>query len=532
MRRRPPSLVPSLAASLAPSAEKRPARPLSERRPRRDQISAEQLASLSHEFRTPLNGVLGMARLLEGTRLTAEQRAYAAAIRDSGEHLLTLVNDVLDFAKLGAGKVELLPGDVEVEALLRGVCELLSPRAREKGVEIAWAAPAGLGAIRADEGRLRQILLNFAGNAVKFTESGGVLLGVRRAEAGGLRFTVDDTGPGVSPAQRERIFEAFAQADPAHAHMGGAGLGLAIARRLALAMEGEVGVEPRSEGGARFWFEAAFRQISARPDAASLVGRKVGVVSPNPIVRDAATQQIEACGGVAMVAADLDDLLARTQFGDVVLVDHALAAGSRLIRRPPERRAIILLAPEDRALIGRYRRSGFAGYLIKPLRRASLAERVLVAAGAEQAAEGGPEDERIATAAAPGKRVLLVEDNPINALLARALLTREGCEIDHAGGGEEAIAAVKVGAYDLILMDMRMPGLSGVETTRALRRLGVETPIVALTANAFEDDRHACLAAGMNDFLVKPMSPDALRSMLTRWTGPGWTETARRSKVG
>lgn len=510
----------------------RPARPLAERRPRRAQISAEQLASLSHEFRTPLNGVLGMSRLLEGTRLTAEQRAYAAAIRDSGEHLLTLVNDVLDFAKLGAGKVELHLGEVEVEALLRGVCELLSPRAREKNIEVAWAAPAGLGTIRADEGRLRQILLNFAGNAVKFTETGGVLVGVGRSADGRLRFTVDDTGPGVSPAQRERIFEAFAQADPAHAHMGGAGLGLAIARRLALAMDGEVGVEPRLQGGARFWLEAGFRPGAAASAAGALAGRKVGVVSPNPIVLDAAAQQIEACGGLPIAATRLEDLVSYTQFGDVILVDHTLAAGGRLLRRPPERRAIILLAPEDRALIGRYRRAGFAGYLIKPLRRASLAERVLVAAGAEQAESSAPDDERIATAAAPGKRVLLVEDNPINALLARALLTREGCEIDHANGGEEAIAAVKVGAYDLILMDMRMPGLTGVETARLLRGLGVETPIVALTANAFEDDRHACLAAGMNDFLVKPMSPDALRAMLTRWTGPGWTETARRSKVG
>jgi CheY-like chemotaxis protein len=512
--RRPPS---STAQNLA----KLPTRPLAERRPRRAQISAEQLASLSHEFRTPLNGVLGMSRLLESTRLTAEQRAYAAAIRDSGEHLLTLVNDVLDFAKLGAGKVDLHLADVEVEALLRGVCELLSPRAREKGVEIAWAAPAGLGAIRADEGRLRQILLNFAGNAVKFTETGGVLLGVSRAATGRLRFTVDDTGPGVSAAQRDRIFEAFAQADPSHAHMGGAGLGLAIARRLALAMDGSVGVEPRKAGGARFWFEAGFHPSTAAGTvSATLAGCKIGVVSANSIVRDAAAQQIAACGGEAITSADLDDLIARTQFGDVLLVDHALATGSRLVRRPPERRAIILLAPEDRALIGRYRRSGFAGYLIKPLRRASLAERVLVAAGAEQASGSAAEDERIATAAAPGKRVLLVEDNPINALLARALLTREGCAIDHAVSGDEAIAAVQIGAYDLILMDMRMPGRNGVETTRELRRLGVETPIVALTANAFEDDRHACLAAGMNDFLVKPMSPDALRAMLTRWTGP------------
>ncbi len=513
----------------------KPARPLGERRPRRAQISAEQLASLSHEFRTPLNGVLGMSRLLEGTRLTAEQRAYVAALRDSGEHLLTLVNDVLDFAKLGAGKVELHTSEVEVGDLLRGVCELLSPRAREKGIEIAWAAPKDLGAIRADDGRLRQILLNFAGNAVKFTEVGGVLLSVTQGPQGRVRFAVDDTGPGVSAAQRERIFEAFAQADPTHAHLGGAGLGLAIARRLATAMDGQVGVEERPQGGARFWFEATFRAVPGSNSAPGLEDRKVGVVSPNTIIREAASRQIEACAGRAIAAADLDTLMAATQFGDVILVDHALAIGTRLIRRPPERRAIILLAPEERALIGRYRRAGFAGYLIKPLRRASLEERVLVAAaGAEQAHSSDDQnhDERIATAAAPGKRVLLVEDNPINALLARALLTREGCEIDHASRGEEALAAVKVGAYDLILMDMRMPGLSGVETAGAMRALGIETPIVALTANAFEDDRHACLAAGMNDFLVKPMSPDALRAMLSRWTGAAWTETARRAKVG
>ena len=482
-----------------------------------------------------MNGVLGMSRLLEGTRLTAEQRAYAAAIRESGEHLLNLVNDVLDFAKLGAGKIELHTSDVEVGALLRGVCELLSPRAREKGVEIAWSAPKEIGAIRADDGRLRQILLNFAGNAVKFTETGGVLLSVSQSPMGRLRFTVDDTGPGVSAAQRERIFEAFAQADPAHAHLGGSGLGLAIARRLAVAMGGQVGVEPRAQGGARFWFEAAFGSVPGSNPAPLLADRTVGVVSPNPIVLESAIRQIEAFAGHAIAANDLDDLLAATRSGDVVLVDHALSTGSRLVRRLPERRAIVLLAPDERALIGRYRRAGFAGYLIKPLRRASLAERVLVAAAdAERAAHVGDEneDERIATAAAPGKRVLLVEDNPINALLARALLTREGCEVDHASHGKDALAAVNVGDYDLILMDMRMPGLSGVETACAMRALGVETPIVALTANAFEDDRHACLAAGMNDFLVKPMSPDALRAMLTRWTGSGWTGSARRAKVG
>ena len=501
---------------------RRPLKPLALRRPRRAQISAEQLASLSHEFRTPLNGVLGMAGLLEATKLTAEQRTYAVALRESGEHLLTLVNDVLDFAKLGAGKIELHPSDVDVEGLLRSVCELLSPRAHEKGLEIAWAAPKDMGAIHADEGRLRQILLNFAGNAVKFTQEGGVLLSVVQPQPGRLRFTVEDTGPGVSEAQRERIFEAFAQADSAHATLGGAGLGLAIARKLATAMDGEVGVDvaPFDHGGAVFWFEAAFRRLPVVEPARTLSGQVVGVASSNRIVREAARRQVEACGGSAVIAADAAALEAALKPGCVILLDNALASGARRLRRPEAHPTIVLLAPDERGRIAGFRRAGFAGYLIKPLRRASLSERVLIAAGEAQAQTDGNEDDRVAAAAAAGKRILLVEDNPINALLARALLTREGCSVDHAARGEEAITAVKVGSYDLILMDMRMPGLDGEQTSRQLRKLGVSTPIVALTANAFEDDRHACLAAGMNDFLVKPLSPAALRAMLIRWAGP------------
>lgn len=500
---------------------RRPTRPLSERRPSRAQISAEQLASLSHEFRTPLNGVLGMARLLEGTKLTAEQKSYVSALHDSGQHLLTLVNDVLDFAKLGAGGVELHPAPMELEGLLRGVAELLSPRAREKGLEIAWAAPASPAQIHADEGRLRQILLNFAGNAVKFTERGGVLITATVSEPGRVRLAVEDTGPGVSKSDRDRIFEAFAQADAAHADLGGAGLGLAIARRLAHAMGGEVGVDAARGGGACFWFEATLPALPGLAPTRPLNGRTVGVASPNPIVRDAARLQIEASGGKAVVTEALAEAIARTKPGDVILVDASLAADGGPLKPPLQRPAIVLLAPDERDRIARYRRAGFAGYLIKPLRRASIAERVLIAAGvAAPAGQSAREDERIATAAAPGARVLLVEDNPINALLARALLSREGCEVEHAVGGAEALAACETGAYDLIFMDMRMPGLSGQETAQRLRADGVETPIVALTANAFEDDRHACLAAGMDDFLVKPLSPDALRGALTRWTGP------------
>jgi CheY-like chemotaxis protein len=502
-----------------------------------DGIPLEQLAALSHEFRTPLNGVLGMARLLDSTRLTAEQRAYVAALNESGGHLLGLVNDVLDYAKLGAAGMELNPAAVDVEDVLRSVCELMSPRAHEKGLEIGWAAEAGLEPILADEGRLKQILLNFAGNAVKFVETGGVLLLAERAGPGRLRFTVSDTGPGVAEAARGRIFEAFTHADPEHgSRLGGAGLGLAIASRIAEAMGGQVGVSGAVGRGADFWFEADFEAAGLARADAPLAGRRVAVVSPSAILREAAGRQIEACGARVLKVERIEEALARTSAADVILVDQALAKGRARLRPPSGRAAVVLLKPEERGRIARYRAAGFVGYLIKPLRRASLAARVLAAEDV-QAQHPPIEDERIApaaealAAAAPGARVLLAEDNPINAMLARTLLVREGCGVDHVTDGEAALEALARGDYNLVLMDVRMPRLSGMETTRALRARGVETPVVALTANAFEDDRRACLAAGMDDFLVKPLSPEALRRALLLWTGPGWTAARKHAKL-
>ncbi|ATQ44711.1 response regulator [Caulobacter mirabilis] len=493
-------------------------------------ITPEQLATLSHEFRTPLNGVLGMARLLEGTRLTAEQKAYVAALRESGDHLLSLVNDVLDLARLGEGRIELHPAPVEAADLLRQAAELMSTRTQEKGVEIAWAVAPGLPPVLADEGRLRQILLNFAGNAVKFTETGGVLLSAEAAPRRRMRLTVRDTGPGVPAAARARIFEPFVHADPAHgaAALGGAGLGLAIVRRLAEAMGGEVGVSDAPGGGAEFWFEAPFEAAGPAVRARPLARRVVGIASPNSILREGAARQVESLGGRAVVAADRDALIAAAPTDAVLLIDNALA-GKRPLRAPEGRASIILLRPDERGRIAKARAAGFSGYLIKPLRSASLAARVLAAVGAEPAAAPSQDDDRAAAAAAPGARVLLAEDNPINALLARTLLQREGAQVDRAASGEEAVAALAAASYDLVLMDVRMPGMSGVDAALALRARGVKTPIIALTADAFEDDRRACLAAGMDDFLVKPLTESALRAVLTRWVG--WTDAAGEAKV-
>ena len=478
------------------------------------------LRLMGHEMRTPLNGVIGMLGLLSRTRLDGAQRAYAEAARSSAEHLLGLVNDLLDYARLEAGKLEFDHAPVDLEALVRGVAELLSPRAHEKGLEIAWSVAPDAVDIMGDEGRLRQVLFNLAGNAVKFTETGGVRIAVERTggSAGSLRlaFIIDDTGPGVPAEARARIFEEFGHVDASDAsRFGGAGLGLAVVSKLAVAMQGVVTVDDRPDGpGARFRFEAAFEAAADAPErGAPLAGQAVSVISPDPFVRAAALAQITASGGAVRGDAD------------VILIDHAAReAGQGLVRRPADGHAIILLKPAERDLIARYRGTGFQGYLIKPLRRASVVERVLAASGQGPARQpGGPssavsEDDRVASTRFSGTRVLLVEDNPVGALLAATLLRREGCAVETAANGHEAVDAMKRSRYDLVFMDMRMPGMDGPGAARAIRAGGDRTPIVALTANAFAEDRKACLEAGMNDHLVKPLEVDSLRASLARWT--------------
>ena len=492
------------------------------------------LRLMSHEMRTPLNGVIGMLGLLTRTRLDGAQRSYAEAARDSAEHLLGLVNDLLDYARLEAGKLEFDPAPVELEGLVRGVAELLSPRAHDKGLEIVWSVSPDAPDVLADEGRLRQVLFNLAGNAVKFTEVGGVRIAVERVPAknGGsdkrprLAFIIDDTGPGVPVEARARIFEEFGHVDASDAtRHGGAGLGLAVVQKLAVAMGGTVRVEdrpgPKGTTGSRFVFEAVFDAVAdAEPRARPLTDRAVAVRSPDTFVRAAAEAQIVASGGSVRPADGLD----ADEAAPVTLVDHAEAAasGRPLAALPEVGRGIVLLKPSERELIARYRSVGFHGYLIKPLRRASLVERVIAAATAGETpiAPRGlpPEDDRVLPVRFAGTRVLLVEDNPVGALLAKTLLRREGCVVETAATGDEAIAAMKRARYDLVFMDMRMPGMDGPSATRALRAAGDRTPIVALTANAFAEDRQACLEAGMDDHLVKPLEVEALRSALVRWT--------------
>ena len=489
----------------------------------------EFLRLMSHEIRTPLNGVIGMLGLLARTRMDGAQRSYLGAARDSAEHLLWLVNDLLDFARIEAGKVELESAPVEIEALVQGVCELLSPKAHEKGLEVAWSVDADVPSILADDGRLRQVLFNLAGNAVKFTEHGGVLISVTPAGEARfgkvpIRFSVRDTGPGVPAAARTRIFEEFGHADPSHAiRYGGAGLGLAVVKRLVEAMGGETGVDSVLGEGSDFWFTVTFPAVkSDAPRETPLAGSRIALASPCEFVREAAAGQLLASGAAAILGDSMEAVMEATVDDQTVLVDHALAAAGALVQRPKRRKALILLKPEERDLIEKYRGAGWCGYLIKPLRRESLVSRIKAVSGGAAGGPAGPhgpaEDERVAPVLAAGFRVLIAEDNPVNALLVQALLKREGCTVELAGTGEEVLQAMARTRYDLVLMDMRMPGMDGPSASRQLRARGDETVIVALTANAFEEDRRTCLEAGMNGFLTKPVDAAALKALLGRWT--------------
>ncbi len=490
-----------------------------------DSAAPEQqfLRLMSHEMRTPLNGVIGMLGLLSRTRLDGAQRAYAEAAQKSAEHLLGLVNDLLDYARLEAGALEFDLTPVDLETLTRSVAELLSPRAHDRGLEIAWSVAADVPFVMADEGRLRQILFNLAGNAVKFTDEGGVHIQVVRVggsdEKPKLDFIVDDSGPGVPKEARQRIFDEFGHADYSDAvRHDGAGLGLAVVRRLAVAMGGKVCVEDRPKAqGARFRFTASFTRAETPERLRTLNAQPVNVLTPCRFTEAAVRAQLEASGGALSPDAK------------VTLIDHALADEGQRVMRPQEGQSIILLRPSERDLISAYKRDGFHGYLIKPLRRESLVERVLVASPRPD--NTAPiirhiEDDRLAEGSFKGVRVLLVEDNPVGQLLAKTLLRREGCMVQTAADGQEALDAARSHLFDIIFMDMRMPRLDGVSATRTLRAQGYTTPIIALTANAYSEDRAACLEAGMDDHLTKPLEVDSLRTALARWTN-----STNRAKV-
>lgn len=473
-------------------------------------------ATLTHELRTPLNGILGMAGLLELGKLEPNAKTYVDAIKQSGEHLLDLITEILDYSRLEAGRVALESAPFDPEATMQDVAELLSPKAYDKGLEIAISVRNGAPPrVIGDDGRLRQILFNLAGNAVKFTETGGVVLELTPRPGGRLRFNVRDTGPGIAPEKQTLIFEEFAQADAGVARRhGGAGLGLAIVKKLALAMGGEVGLASRPGFGTNFWVELPLPSTNGGEEPATIAALRVCVSSGSQILGQTLRGVVTSLGGVIVERKDRPDIILFDWRGG-----HTREEVATLKQ---DARAVIAIVPQERReTIELCREAGIEHYTLKPVRRRSLTERIKVALGEAQESATGATQAQTMQQTLRGMRVLLAEDNPINALLARTLLTRAGCAVTSAQDGEEAVAAAATARFDLILLDIRMPRLDGLEAAARIRAgagPSASAPIVALTADAGEEERVQARQAGMDDFITKPIDAGRLLAVAARFT--------------
>lgn len=514
---------------------------------------SEFLATMSHEIRTPMNGILGMSELLLNTSLSDTQQRFAKSLHSSGRALLAVLNDILDFSRIDAGKLQLEVVDFDPRQIAEDVVDLFAESAQGKGLELLCAvAPDMPGALRGDPGRLRQILTNLVGNAIKFTERGEVVVTLAGAAAAGpggedaewvLRGEVRDSGIGMTRDVLERLFQPFIQADSSTVRrFGGTGLGLAIVKRLVELMGGTIAVESEIDRGAVFSFTVPLRRsdgVATETARSDLHGVRVLVVEDNATNRLILDHQMRAWGVHVDVAAGGEEGLAMLRAAaargrpyEVAIVDMKMPGRNglelaRVVQTEPELAGLrlVLLTSLGAMSAAEARRVGYAAYLTKPVRQAELYRCLLgvVAApfpmpGGERGKGPGPDP------ALGGRRVLLAEDSLVNQDVARTMLETLGCVVETVTDGEDAVRATGRERFDLILMDCQMPRMDGFAATAAIRRAetgqGHRLPIVALTANAMAEDRDRCLAAGMDDYLAKPFELVQLQAVLRRWIRP------------